>query len=709
MIVSFTTTTYSDEITNEAAENEVYLQNDVFIEPAINENANAAAFSVGWDQANGVWYYYDPATGMMIYNDWIADGGYWYYFGWDGAMYANTWVAWDGAWYYLGHSGAMVASDWIGWNGAWYYLGASGAMYANEWMQWNMNNAWYYLRFDGMMLSGGTFSIPQYGNCIFDANGIWRGYEQVARSIFVGTQTETLTAGASGTVTYNVTTENIPNGNYPVTVSNLPTGVSSLINITVQNNNGLILLYGSANTIAGTFSNIKVSFGGAESNYFSLTISLSGVLKIPPLSNNTHPDIEKLPSNPMEIQNDAVILQFSGNLIYTGQIIEHTFTAAESGRYRFGISGMTSGNVKLEIYNSVGTLIASTGNGNAGNGGGVTSDNINGGETYKIRVVQNNGLVSYNLSVGCQKPEINVTGKTDIKDSIQFTGQCNQYKWTAPLVSGRYRFGIYGLSNGYVYIEVYNSSGSRIGYNSYTSNNAGCVIDNIVGGETYNIRIYQNNGLSSYTLHIGYQKPEVDLKTLYNAVTDSIQYASQYNQYKWTAPPVGGRYRFEIGGLSSGRVSIEVYNSSWTRVGSYGGVSNGGGVTIDNMVANGVYYIRVIEYNILNSYTLYIRYQKPTVDISENIEVEDSIQYTSQINNYTWKAPSNGQFRFEITGLTAGNVRIEVYNSFWDPVGSIGNAGNGGGVNVNNIVAGQTYYIRIIQNNGFSPYKLRIN
>ena len=124
--------------------------------------------TVGWQKANGSWYYFDASgqkftgwnkvsdrwyyfseTGIME-RGWIKDEGKWYYLGWPndpnfGAM-RRGWIKDDDKWYYLGwpensDSGAMA----IGWrkiDDRWYYFGSNGSM-MRGWQY--IKGLWYYL------------------------------------------------------------------------------------------------------------------------------------------------------------------------------------------------------------------------------------------------------------------------------------------------------------------------------------------------------------------------------------------------------------------------------------------------------------------------------------------------------------------------------------------------------------------------------------
>ena len=231
-------------------------------------------------------------------------------------------------------------------------------------------------------------------------------------------------------------------------------------------------------------------------------------------------------------------------------------------------------------------------------------------------------------------------------------------------------------------------------------------------GQTYEIQICQYSGIDSYNLNIGYQKDSLDI-TGFNIIADSIQYRDQKNIYFFT-PTVTGRYRFEISNLtkgSSNEVNLYVWNSRGGEEGSTSyGVMNGEGLTIKDMQAGETYQIQVCQYSGYDIYNLNLGLQKETVDISKYSSVSDSIQYTDQCNVYTFTPFSTGKYRFEIQDLTDGSnneVNILVFNSRGGEEGSTSyGITNGGGLEIANLQAGETYQVQVRYYSGYDSYKL---
>ena len=134
-------------------------------------------------------------------------------------------------------------------------------------------------------VENGTVANPQ-GNYAFttqelmahhNANAVvetwvWRIQPELP-TITVGTQSGTLTAGQTGTVSFPVTTTNLPVGNHLITVANMPEGVSAPVTLTIADDGtGALTLAGLTTTLAGITDTLTLSIDEAISNEFTLTI-----------------------------------------------------------------------------------------------------------------------------------------------------------------------------------------------------------------------------------------------------------------------------------------------------------------------------------------------------------------------------------------------------------------------------------------------------
>lgn len=97
--------------------------------------------------------------------------------------------------------------------------------------------------------------------------------DTLSKTVSVGVQSGTLTAGTVGTVTFSVVTEGIANGDYAAIVANLPTGVTVSGQVQVINGAGTLTLAGANSTAAGTTNNLTLTIDGVTSSDFDLTVA----------------------------------------------------------------------------------------------------------------------------------------------------------------------------------------------------------------------------------------------------------------------------------------------------------------------------------------------------------------------------------------------------------------------------------------------------
>lgn len=182
------------------------------------------------------------------------------------------------------------------------------------------------------------------------------------------------------------------------------------------------------------------------------------------------------------------------------------------------------------------------------------------------------------------------------------------------------------------------------------------------------------------------------------------------------APSITGKYRFEISGLTYGtnhKVNLVIKNSGDGIVNSTSyGITNGNGLTVENMQAGETFQIQVKQYTGLDSYTLSIGNQKKTVDVTGYTVVKDRVEFKDQKNDYLFTPPITGRYRFEISDLTKGSdhkVNLLVYNSGGGIEASTSyGITNGSGLTISNMQAGQTYEIQVHQYLGYDSYNLNI-
>ena len=138
-------------------------------EPAFWQYFNQGIECSGWQYISGKWYYFDPdfVLGAAMYNDgWNEIDGVDYYFLPSGAM-ADGWVLDNSKWYHFNTNGTMQ----FGWQkigGYWYYLDPKyGFMYAND--NYQINGQVFRFNANGTLFTGWYQESEQW--YYFDANG----------------------------------------------------------------------------------------------------------------------------------------------------------------------------------------------------------------------------------------------------------------------------------------------------------------------------------------------------------------------------------------------------------------------------------------------------------------------------------------------------------------------------------------------------------
>lgn len=185
------------------------------------------------------------------------------------------------------------------------------------------------------------------------------------KTVSVGSQNGTATAGTTGSLTYTVTTANIANGIYAVSVANLPAGITvgNSGNVTVSGNSGTLTLTVADTATAGTTDTLALTLDGTTSTAFRIAINAS-------IINYT------VTFNP----NGGTISETSRS-VASGAEVGALPTPTRSGSYRFdGWYTAASGGTKISASTTVSANVTHyahwtyTGGGGSGSGGGSSSN-----------------------------------------------------------------------------------------------------------------------------------------------------------------------------------------------------------------------------------------------------------------------------------------------------------------------------------------------
>ena len=290
------------------------------------------------------------------------------------------------------------------------------------------------------------------------------------------------------------------------------------------------------------------------------------------------------------------IEQISDKITAEKETKTYEFTSSEAGTYRFELSNVPQ-NIwfYFKLYNSSMEQLKS---GSGDNGDGITYE-LDANTKYYFEVEQGGNTGSYTLSIGSQKPILDITEYTSVNDSTQFTNQKNLYEFTST-EAGTYRFELSNVpQNIWFYFKLYNSSMEQL--KSGSGDNGDGITYELDANTKYYFEVEQGGNVGSYTLNVGSQKPLVDISE-YISVNDSTQFTNQKNLYEFT-PSKSSTYRFELSNTSNNVwFYYKLYNSSMEQLQSGSG-DNGDGITYD-LDANTKYYFEVEQGGNYGSYTL---------------------------------------------------------------------------------------------------------
>ena len=300
----------------------------------------------------------------------------------------------------------------------------------------------------------------------------------------------------------------------------------------------------------------------------------------------------------------ASILSYSGNILTKTQNDSYYFEAPYDGRYRIDVSGVQSGAaIELYLFNASGEVIVS--DLYCKNKNGITAKGLLAGEIYEVQVRYASGFSNYNLTIGQQKPTVDISSLTQLTDSIEYTDQRNVYTFTVP-IDGRYRFELSGMMSGTAAeLCVFNSLGEMVAANTYCMNGDGVTVKGLLAEDTYQVQVRYASGFSSYNLTIGQQKKITDVGNN-TIIYDSIEYTDQRNVYSFTATTTGD-VKISISELTNGAaVELMVYNDLVEKVASNTYCQNDDELTIQNVSAGKHYEIQVRHSLGMSGYKLII-------------------------------------------------------------------------------------------------------
>lgn len=321
-------------------------------------------------------------------------------------------------------------------------------------------------------------------------------------------------------------------------------------------------------------------------------------------------EAEKI-NNPTKETNDVpinltdVIFNLKGEIKKEDQEDSYSIHTDRSGTYRFEISG-------LNAEKKVSMCLKDVGGGEMfrntwiENGEGITANDLEAGKTYYVIIQQATGFTPYTLIIGKQQQTIDINGSKSIGGEIVFTDQVNKYSFT-PAICGTYRFEVEDLyAEKKISMFIIDEGGGVVIQNTWIENGEGITTDQLQAHHPYLILIQQAQGLSKYTLKIGYQ---TETKNVFadSVETDAITFRDQVNIYSFT-PRTAKQYRFEINDVQCGKkVSMLISDQGGGNLEKNTWIENGEGISTEQLKVGEEYFIKIVYANGCTPYSLIIK------------------------------------------------------------------------------------------------------
>ena len=345
-----------------------------------------------------------------------------------------------------------------------------------------------------------------------------------------------------------------------------------------------------------------------------------------------------------------------------------------------------------------------------------------------IEVVQTEN----NQTVAAQSAE---SGKNDIKDynpvnisqitprstvadpatilhdsgSISASGQIDTFSFTTPR-DGRYRIQMSGMGSGMtVDMNFLSPTGEELESKSGCRNGDGVTVKYLEANKQYTIQIIQKTGQGGYGIDVGIQKPTPDITDI-TQINDSVEYTDQRNLYNFVVPR-NGTYRFELANLASGTdTQMYIFDDPGNKISEDTNCRNGEGLTLKDVKAGTIYEIQVRQNTGLSSYTLNIGQQKEQTVIKSKDLVNDSLEFTDQVNIYSFNASSSGSVTFTMVDMPSDmTVEMHVEDDSGRQLASEVNCKKNGGISIQNAAAGEHFVVKVVQSTGQGAYSLAVN
>jgi predicted RNA-binding protein with TRAM domain len=473
--------------------------------------------------------------------------------------------------------------------------------------------------------------------------------------------------------------------------------------------------------------------------YIQLTALTAGTFKITFTADGIPPSTIDVPTTNVT-QPAANTWSTNGNITAGGeQWFKFTATAAE---HYIHFEPGTLSSVNVLVYNSTGSTIGSQTT--LSSSSPSTSRTVTSDETYYVRVTASisSATGTYQIAFNASEiapPLVDISAITatpliantwSTNGSITAGGE-QWFKFTAGATTQYIHFDPGTLSS--VYVQLYNSAGSKIGRRSdllYGGSPSTSVT--VTSGTEYyiNVTTYNNTGAGAYKIAFnasttppGITLPIIGVTTLTASVwaNGNIATSSDEEWFKFTASGASHYLHFEPGTLSY--VEVQVYDNNGVAVGAQTSLSPITLSTSPTVVSGQTYYIRVKPSSIFDgAYRIAFNASStppPSIDTSAITATTLTVNAWSNGNIISG---GNREEWFKFTATAASHyihfnpgalsdVYVQLYNNAGVIEGSRTNLTSSTLNTSRTLTSGQTYYIKVTPFSSYSSgtYKIAFN
>ena len=278
-----------------------------------------------------------------------------------------------------------------------------------------------------------------------------------------------------------------------------------------------------------------------------------------------------------------------------------------------------------------------------------------------------------------------------------------------PLRSGTYRFEISGLyEEREISIYIFDAGDGLVAKREWIGNSGGITTRDLIPGQDYSILVKQEKGFSPYTLSICSQAETVSVNGA-KRIIDSTVFTDQENKYQFT-PELEGTYRFEINELyAEKQISMYIFDEGDGTVSKKEWIGNGNGITISSLQTKKPYTIVIKQAVGYSPYVLDIGYPNETRLLSENGSINGELTFTDQVDIYSFIPQKEGNYSFKVSNMQTGKeISMFIVDEGGGTVDRHEWIGNDSGVDTSQLQIDKQYYVKIVQEDGFTPYTLSV-